>query len=606
MIGKEGLRNVRPAHSDTSGIVPSKIIKSAIYTRKSSEEGLELDFNSLDAQREACESYIKSQKHEGWILVEKKYSDGGISGGTLNRPAMQELLQDIKDGLVDMIVVYKIDRLTRSLHDFSKLVEVFDEHNTSFVSITQQFNTSTSMGRLTLNMLLSFAQFEREVTGERIRDKKLATAKKGLWGNGGQTSFGYKAIFSNPDVPTGSSLASDITCSGTRGDCHVSSAFRHRVSKKLVPHEEELIKLKRIFELYLELKSVQELMHQLVDEQILTRNNKPFTAGNLYSLLKRKIYIGKIEHKKEVYDGIHEPIIDVEIFNQVQDLLENNCNSHKRRYKAEQASLLASKLYDDNNFIMSPSHAVKNNKRYRYYVSQAILSKQKEKSGSLPQVPANEIEQASLDFVKDHLQNSLKLENHSIEKYQLYKANLENYLQNWNLQNKETHYLIRQIIHKLIISHINIIYYINPISLEDIFNLIITKQDTSNYEVEEIADNDCEIIILPCELKRVNQGKVLITGQQDTRQDDGMIKALKLSWEWHEILLKDKIYASELSRRLGYKTSRYVENVLRLRFLSPRIQKTILTGQQKTHWTNKILFAIKSLNWAEQEKQLGL
>ncbi len=253
-----------------------KIIKSAIYTRKSSEEGLELDFNSLDAQREACESYIKSQKHEGWILVEKEYSDGGISGGTLERPALKELLQDIKNGLVDMIVVYKIDRLTRSLHDFSKLVEVFDKHQTSFVSITQQFNTSTSMGRLTLNMLLSFAQFEREVTGERIRDKKLATAKKGdqrEWGSGGKTSFGYKVIPTNPEFPSG--------------------------SKKLVPHEEESIKLKRIFELYLELgkhnarpmrvctphvvwvESVQELMYRLQDEGILTRNNKAFTSGNL-------------------------------------------------------------------------------------------------------------------------------------------------------------------------------------------------------------------------------------------------------------------------------------------------------------------------------------
>jgi len=222
-------------------MIEKKTIKSAIYTRKSSEEGLELDFNSLDAQREACESYIKSQKHEGWILVEKEYSDGGISGGTLERPALKELLQDIKDGLVDMIVVYKIDRLTRNLHDFSKLVEVFDKHQTSFVSITQQFNTSTSMGRLTLNMLLSFAQFEREVTGERIRDKKLATAKKGLWGSGGQTSFGYKAVFSNPDIQTG--------------------------SKKLVPHKEESIKLKRIFELYLELKSVQELMYRLEDKE---------------------------------------------------------------------------------------------------------------------------------------------------------------------------------------------------------------------------------------------------------------------------------------------------------------------------------------------------
>jgi len=255
------------------------VIKAAIYTRKSSEEGLELDFNSLDAQREACESYIKSQKHEGWVLVEKEYSDGGISGGTLNRPAIQALLQDIKDGLVDMIVIYKIDRLTRSLHDFSKLVEVFDKHQTSFVSITQQLNTSTSMGRLTLNMLLSFAQFEREVTGERIRDKKLATAKKGLWGSG-LCSFGYKLE-----------------------------------EKKLVPNEEEVPKLRRIFDLYLKLKNVRELRYALIEEKIFTRTERVFRTGNLYELLKRKVYIGKVEHRGETYDGIHEPILNIEIFN---------------------------------------------------------------------------------------------------------------------------------------------------------------------------------------------------------------------------------------------------------------------------------------------------
>ncbi|MGL4367575.1 MAG: recombinase family protein [Brevinemataceae bacterium] len=592
-----------------------KTIRAAIYTRKSSEECLELDFNSLDAQREACESYIKSQKHEGWILVEKEYSDGGISGGTLERPALKKLLQDIKDGLVDMIVVYKIDRLTRSLHDFSKLVDVFDKHQTSFVSITHvnfydihvkidtrtsctsQFNTSTSMGRLTLNMLLSFAQFEREVTGERIRDKKLATAKKGMWGSGGQTSFGYKVIPTNPELPSGSSLATDI---------HVSSAFRHRVSKKLVPHEEESIKLKRIFELYLELGSVQELMYRLENEEILTRNNKAFTAGNLYSLLKRKIYIGKIEHKGQVYEGIHDPIIDVDIFNKVQDLLANNCNSHRRRYKAEQSSLLASKLYDDNDFIMSPSHAVKKCKRYRYYISQAYLRKQKELSGSLPQVPANELEEYSLQLIKQKLLDHLKLENYNIEQYELYKQNLENYLKSWSLQNKETHFIVRAIIHKVIISHINIIYYLNPKALEDIFNLIIMKQEFLNYEVVNITDNEYEIIILPCELKRVNQGKTLIIGQQDTKQDKGMIKALKLSWEWHEILLRDEIYASELSRQLGYKTPRYVENILRLRFLSPKIQKMILTGQQKIYWTNKLLFSIKSHDWKKQERELGI
>ncbi len=536
---------------------------------------MELDFNSLDAKREACESYIKSQKHEGWILVEKEYSDGGISGGTLERPALKELIQDIKDGLVDMIVVYKIDRLTRSLHDFSKLVEVFDKHNTSFVSITQQFNTNTSMGRLTLNMLLSFAQFEREVTGERIRDKKLATAKKGLWGSGGQTSFGYKTITTNPDIPTG--------------------------SKKLVPHEEESIKLKRIFELYLELKSVQKLMYSLQDEGILTRNNKAFTAGNLYSLLKRKIYIGKIEHKGQVYDGIHEPIIDLDIFIQVQALLANNCNSHKRRYKAEQPSLLASKLYDDNGFIMSPSHAVKNGKRYRYYLSQAYLRKQKELAGSLPQVPATELEEHSLQLIKSKLEGHLKLENYSIEQYQLYKSNLENYLENWNLQNKETYFVVRCITHKVVLSHINIIYCLNPNSLRDLFGLIITKQEISNYEVPIIDENDCEVIILPCELKRINKGNTLIIGSSKNNiKNNNTIELLKKAWKWSDEIEKG-IAIKEMAEREKV-SSNYIGKVLKLRFLSPKIQKMILLGEQSEKLTSKVT----SVDFAEQERQLNI
>ncbi|MGL4562715.1 MAG: recombinase family protein [Brevinema sp.] len=566
-----------------------RVIKSAIYTRKSSEEGLELDFNSLDAQREACESYIKSQKHgteshAGWVLVEKEYSDGGISGGTLERPALKELLQDIKDGLVDMIVVYKIDRLTRSLNDFSKLVEVFDKYNTSFVSITQQFNTSTSMGRLTLNMLLSFAQFEREVTGERIRDKKLATAKKGLWGSGGQTSFGYKSVPTNPELPSG--------------------------SKKLVPHEEESVKLKRIFKLYLELGSVQELMYRLEDEQILTRNNKSFTAGNLYEILKRKIYIGKIEHKNQVYDGIHEPIIDFEIFNKVQELLANNCNSHNRRYKAEQPSLLAGKLYDDNNFIMSPSHAVKKGKRYRYYISQAYLRKQKELAGSLPQVPATDLEQTSSDFIKKKIESLLRLENQSIEQYQLYKNNLENYLENWNLQNKETHFVVRQIINKLVISYINIIYYLNHNSLQELFDLItkcpwgITKQNILDYEATDIEDNDCEIIILPCELKRVNQGKTLIIGENKNIKNNGVISLLKQAWKWGEEIQNSKSMkqiAEQEKVSVGY-----VGKVLKLRFLSPRIQKMILLGEQSEKLTSHNLRMVTSVDFKEQEREIRI
>ena len=265
-----------------------KKIRCAIYTRKSSEEGLEQDFNSLDAQREACEAYIKSQMHEGWILINKEYNDGGYSGGTMNRPAFQELLSDIEDDKIDIVVVYKVDRLTRSLMDFSKIIDVFDKHGTSFVSITQQFNTTTSMGRLTLNILLSFAQFEREVTGERIRDKIAASKKKGMW-MGGIPPLGYK-----------------------------------KENKKLVVEENESQKVKLIYEKYLELKSVPKLMEWLKKENIRTRADKEFYKGELYHMLSNKIYIGKIIHKENVYEGEHNGIIDEITFEMVQKLLYEN------------------------------------------------------------------------------------------------------------------------------------------------------------------------------------------------------------------------------------------------------------------------------------------
>lgn len=547
-------------------MIDKKTIKSAIYTRKSSEEGLELDFNSLDAQREACESYIKSQKHEGWVLVEKEYSDGGISGGTLERPALKELLQDIKDGLVDMIVVYKIDRLTRSLHNFSKLVEVFDKHQTSFVSITQQFNTSTSMGRLTLNMLLSFAQFEREVTGERIRDKKLATAKKELWGSG-VCSYGYKLV-----------------------------------DKKLTPDKIESMNVRRIFELYLELKSVQELRYKLIDENIFTKAGKSFRTGNLYELLKREVYIGRVVHKGISYDGIHEAILDEEIFYKVQELLKENNKSNKQKVQAKEPSLLSGKLYDDKGNAMSPSHANKKGKRYRYYVSQAIMSKRREEQGTLPQVPAYELEEHSLLFIKQKLLNHLKLENHNIEQYQLYKNNLENYLELWSLQNKETHFIIRHILHKVVISTTSIVYYINTKSIEDIFDLIVTKKEVNTYEPNEMTDHEYEVITVPCELKRVNQGKTLIIGNQQTSKNGSLIEILKKSWEWHERILKGETSA-DIQQSTKF-TKTYVNDVLALRFLSPEIQLKILKGEQPSEWTVHKLRRCKMSNFKEQLKTL--
>lgn len=294
-----------------------KKLRCAVYTRKSSEEGLELEFNSLQAQREACEAYIKSQKHENWQLLPTEYNDGGYSGGNINRPALKQLLSDIEADKVDIIVVYKIDRLTRSLMDFSKIVEILDKHNASFVSITQHFNTTTSMGRLTLNMLLSFAQFEREVTGERIRDKITASKKKGMW-MGGKPPLGYI-----------------------------------RKEKKIYPDEENAYKIKIIFEKYIELRSTIKLKEYLLDNRISSQNNKALSIGNLDRILKNKAYIGLVGHKGGWYNGEHNGIISEELFNKVQEVMQNNKNV-RNKYEPYK-SLLAGKLFDDKGNYMSPS-----------------------------------------------------------------------------------------------------------------------------------------------------------------------------------------------------------------------------------------------------------
>lgn len=337
-----------------------KQIRCAIYTRKSSEEGLEQDFNSLDAQREACEAYIRSQMHEGWILIEKQYNDGGFSGGNMERPAFKELLEDIEKDEIDIVVVYKVDRLTRSLMDFAKIVDVFDKHETSFVSITQHFNTTTSMGRLTLNILLSFAQFKREVTGERIRDKFAASRKKGMFMHG-ITPIGY------------------IKKDGI-----------------LIPDKEQIDKVRHIFEKYLEFKSVSKLQKYLKENKIHTRTDKEFVKGNLYNILRSKIYIGKIPHKDEVHEGLHEGIIDEKLFNKVQKILDENSVKANNSVGAKHFSLLSSKLFDDKNNIMSPSHSRNRfGACYRYYISQAFIKSKPHEAGTISKIPAKEIE----DFV---------------------------------------------------------------------------------------------------------------------------------------------------------------------------------------------------------------
>lgn len=341
-----------------------KHIRCAIYTRKSSDEGLEQDFNSLDAQFEACSAYILSQASEGWTASKSRYDDGGVSGGTLERPALQRLLKDIASGLVDIVVVYKIDRLTRSLLDFAKLVEAFDEAGTSFVSITQSFNTTTSMGRLTLNMLLSFAQFEREVTAERIRDKISASKAKGMW-MGGTPPLGYAA--------DGRSL-------------------------RIVDEHAELIRT--IYTRYLELGSVRLLEQQLQADGIavpvrisgtgISSGGGKFLRGQLYAILDNPIYKGEIKHGKNVYPGLHVAIINVDIWEQVRLKRQNNVRGHRSQYLASHQSLLAGKVVDEQGKPLIAVHANKGPKRYRYYVSHHLHHKSSDAAGW--RIPAREVE----------------------------------------------------------------------------------------------------------------------------------------------------------------------------------------------------------------------
>jgi site-specific DNA recombinase len=344
--------------------MPMRKTRCAVYTRKSSEEGLELEFNSLHAQREACEAYIASQKQEGWVLVPDFYDDGGISGGTLERPALQQLLADIQAGMVDVVVVYKIDRLSRSLMDFAKLVDIFDRHNVTFVSVTQSFNTTNSMGRLTLNILLSFAQFEREVSGERIRDKIAASRKKGLW-MGGNVPLGY-------DVK----------------------------DKKLVINEDEAKIIRMIFDRFPTVGSATILAKRLAEEDVRTKKGRLIDKGYMYKLLNNETYLGKAVHKGTAYPGVHEAIITQEQWDKVRTILKRNPQRRAGNSRRQVPALLKGIIFGADGRAMTPTHTKKkNNRLYRYYVASRLL-KGENPPGIVRSVPAGEIEAAVIDHVR--------------------------------------------------------------------------------------------------------------------------------------------------------------------------------------------------------------
>ncbi|RMF88208.1 MAG: recombinase family protein, partial [Planctomycetota bacterium] len=354
------------------------VVRCAIYTRKSCEEGLELEFNSLDAQRESGEAFIASQQHEGWVCLPDRYDDGGFSGGSLDRPALNRLIADIEAGKIDCVVVYKVDRLSRSLLDFSRIMETFEKHGVSFVSVTQQFNTTHSMGRLTLNILLSFAQFEREIIGERIRDKIAAQRRRGKWA-GGVPVLGYDVDRSNP-------------------------------SPKLVVNAEEAVQVRRIFSLYLELGSLLPVVEEVrrrgwcnkrwKTQKGLIRGGRPFDKGSIYMLLTNPIYIGKIKHKADVYDGEHEPIIDPAVFAKVQTTLQKNGRGRGNHLINKYGALLKGILFCKAcNRTMSHTFTTRGTKRYRYYTCSKAIKKGY-KTCPTRSLPAAEIEAAVVDQIR--------------------------------------------------------------------------------------------------------------------------------------------------------------------------------------------------------------
>jgi site-specific DNA recombinase len=357
----------------------------AIYTRKSSEEGLEQSFNSLDAQREACAAFIASQRHEGWQAMPTRYDDGGYSGGSLERPALKRLLDDVVANKINVIVVYKVDRLTRNLADFAKIVEAFDAKGISFVSVTQQFNTTSSMGRLTLNILLSFAQFEREVTGERIRDKIAASKKKGMW-MGGLVPLGY-----------------------------------HLESRKLVPSPKEAELVSKIFTLYLELGCVRKLAERLDCEKIKTKvwmtrtgarlGGLAFARGALYHLLRNRLYLGETRHRDQWYPGEHKGIVARSLWDRVQAQLNSNLRKRRNRVRERASSLLTGLVENEHGTRYTPSFTVRRGRRYRYYVSQLTIRNPASHGSGSTRLPAQELESRVIEkllaFLKSDARSSM-------------------------------------------------------------------------------------------------------------------------------------------------------------------------------------------------------
>jgi len=539
----------------------AKAIRCAIYTRKSSEEGLEQDFNSLQAQREACEAYIKSQKHEGWQLVKTRYDDGGFSGGNMNRPALVQLMKDIEAGKVDVIVVYKVDRLSRSLHDFARMVEVFDRQGVSFVSVTQQFNTTTSMGRLTLNVLLSFAQFEREVTGERIRDKIAASKKKGMW-MGGVVPLGY-------DVK----------------------------DRKLVVNADEAMVVRHIFKRYLELGNVRlmrdELERQGVVGKVRRSGSRPggavYSRGALYHLLSNRIYIGQIQFKGVCHAGQHEAIIAQDLWEQVQDSLADNRTGIIRNKRRTGLSLLAGKLFDGvTGEALILTHTSKKGRRYRYYVSQSLNLGKRHEGEKGWRLPGPVIEKTVYGIIRSILCNRDEIVG-ALPAAAVPIQHIPDVLAKTQTVSQQPDEFLNIFLQRAAVSRDGIEVVISLGSVLYIKEVCITR--TVPMQIQ----------------RRGNEMRLIIENAPDSVADETMVKSIARAHVWAEEILSGSTAAmTDIAIREKVSDS-YIKKVMPLAFLAPDIVAAILAGRQPAHLTNEKLIRRMDilLDWQEQRRVLG-
>ena len=561
-------------------------MRCAIYTRKSTEEGLEQNFNSLDAQREACEAFILSQKQEGWVALPTQYDDGGYSGGTLQRPALQRLLDDIRGSKVDVVVVYKIDRLTRSLLDFAKIVEVFDTHGVAFVSVTQAFNTATSMGRLTLNVLLSFAQFEREVTGERIRDKIAASKKKGMW-MGGYPPLGY-------DVK----------------------------DRKLVVNEAEAETVRYIFRRYQELCSVRLLKEHLDAAGIVSKHRtapdgrtyggKPIARGALYHMLQNRIYRGETVHKDRAYPGEHEPIIDDDLWQEVQKTLTTNRVDRGAGKDNRHLSLLAGLIYDAQGEPMTPSHAVKKGIRYRYYVSKSLLTGDDKATKRGQRIPAAHIEALVTGRIRAWFADPVAVLNAvqycgpDVVGHKMLLDETARLAAGW--QDLDVEHL-RALLHAMV-TKVQVHSDRIDVTLDQMCVALWLDAKADRQRFTHPGGHDREqhqmVLTIRARLKRtgIEMRMVVDDGSEPANVDPVLVRVLVRAHAIRARLLEDpSLTLKEIAADEGVSSS-YVTRLVRLAFLAPDIVTAILSGRHPPQLTaNRLMDDTRlPLDWSAQRE----